>query len=211
MADDEIELQTLSKVLFQLVEPFTEAQNSVKSRALTAPPPTPADGDRYIVANPGTAAWLNHSLQLARFDGTSWGFYVPSEGMSVWVDDEDKHVTFNGTSWRTTSAAGRLTPLNKRLTARTTVNDGDLACNTALLAQPIAAGYVAVRVNGVAVPDVGDGVATGVSCYFTAPASPDPRALAQLTQGDVLRWNGSVAGYQLAPSDVLDIDYEVEG
>lgn len=40
-------------------------QLSVKDRDLTAPPPSPADGDRYIVASGATGAWAGWDLNVA--------------------------------------------------------------------------------------------------------------------------------------------------
>ena len=41
-------------------------QLSVKSQELTAPPPAPADGDRYIVASGATGGWAGWDLNVAR-------------------------------------------------------------------------------------------------------------------------------------------------
>lgn len=72
-----------------------------------------------------------------------------------------------------------------------TVNDGDVACGSALSRTPI--GAVRVEVNGLT-------ALLGVDCYFSGgkPAA-----------GSVLHWNGSAAGFQLAPSDVVSFYYEV--
>ena len=64
-----------------------------------------------------------------------------------------------------------------------------------------------VFVNGLAVR-VGDGVKTK-DCYFSADDGATARAIAAIATGDKLFWVGSVAGYQLATTDLIDFDYGV--
>lgn len=109
----------------------------------------------------------------------------------------------------TGSAGGAQTLSNKRMPARDTTADQQLACGIAVLNTPIAGSYVGVRLNGVDVVDVGDGSKVGVSCYFSGDGGATPRAWADITLGDTLWWNGSVAGYELsATTDVIEFVYE---
>src|SRR6201999_2972608 len=62
---------------------------------------------------------------------------------------------------------GTETISNKRMPARNTTADQQLACGIAILSTPISSSYIGVRVNGVDVADVGDGTKVGVSCYFS--------------------------------------------
>lgn len=212
MAD--VELQTLGAEIWRIASPLAEAQNSVKSRALNTPP-TPASarvaGDRYIVGPSPTDAWAGQALRITSWTGSVWLFLAPDEGFSAWVDDEDRQVTFDGSVWKTTSGAGSIpTRLNKRMPARTTVGDGDVACDTAVLAKPIPGSFVRVRVNGLDVSDIGDGVKTA-SCYFSGNGGSTARAWAAIQMGDQLYWNGTIAGYLLnSATDVIDFDYVVE-
>lgn len=96
---------------------------------------------------------------------------------------------------------------NKEMTASTTSNNGDLACATVLAGTPANDSYVIVFVNGIAVT-VGDGVKTK-DCYFSADSGSTAKTLANIGSGDRLYWNGSIAGYQLATTDVIDFVYEV--
>lgn len=89
---------------------------------------------------------------------------------------------------------------NRGMGALTTTADGDLACAVGLAHTP--AGAVTVLVDGVK-------QRLGVDCYFTAAASSTPRALGDAVIGDVLRWRGSVAGFELSSGDSLDFLYEV--
>lgn len=80
---------------------------------------------------------------------------------------------------------------------------------------PFSDSAVIVKVNGVEV-NVGDGDNTE-DCYFTNPTdvgfntagnSMVARAMADIEQGDILIWNPSASGYQLDPTDDIDIVYD---
>jgi Protein of unknown function (DUF2793) len=79
---------------------------SVRDRDLSAPPTSPANGDRYIVAAAPTGAWAGHAREIAAFQDDAWMFYGPREGFVVWVDDEDNQVAFDGAAWVVASAGG---------------------------------------------------------------------------------------------------------
>lgn len=90
---------------------------------------------------------------------------------------------------------------NKSMAASTTVADGDLACATAVATTPAtsstAGGYIGVVVNGVAYL-VGDGTKVAVDCYFSGDGGATARLMKSVVAGDLLYWNGSIAGFQLA-------------
>ena len=67
-------------------------------------------------------------------------------------------------------------------------------------------GRVAVRVNGVDVK-VGNGVGAGVYCYFSDPGDTVPKLFEDVTTGDIMRWLGTEAGYELDNTDEVDYDY----
>lgn len=95
---------------------------------------------------------------------------------------------------------------NKRMVARETTADGQLACAIALAGTPV--GYVSVRLNGVDLPELGDGTTVDAVCYFSADGGQTARAWSAITQGDTLHWQGSVAGFELAATDTFDFLYE---
>ena len=101
---------------------------------------------------------------------------------------------------------------NKHMAASVTAADGQQACATAVATTPSASttagGYVGVAVNGVSV-FVGDGTKVAVDCYFSADGGTTARAMKAIVAGDLLYWNGSIAGYQLAASDSIDFFYPV--
>jgi len=85
---------------------------------------------------------------------------------------------------------------------------GDFAnAQLAITKTPAGDGYVAVFVNGT-MYKVGDGIRTGCDCYFSNDAGATARAIDAITAGDGLRWNGVIAGFDLATSDRVDFMYE---
>ena len=78
-------------------------QLAVLDRHLTAPPASPADGARYIVASGATGAWSGWDLNVAyRVDG-AWMRLVPRPGWQAWVVDEASFLAWDGSAW---TAAG---------------------------------------------------------------------------------------------------------
>jgi len=75
-------------------------QDNVKDKDTLAPPASPSDGDRYLIAGTGTGGWTGYDNYIAEYDsGTSaWVYTAPSEGMMVYVDDEDDIYLYT-TSW----------------------------------------------------------------------------------------------------------------
>lgn len=80
-------------------------QLSVLDRDLTAPPGSPADGDRYIVGSSATGDWAGWDLNVAlRTDGV-WLRLPPRTGWRVWVEDEGLLLVYDGTGWIGTAPA----------------------------------------------------------------------------------------------------------
>ncbi|MCK0151955.1 DUF2793 domain-containing protein [Marivita sp. S6314] len=75
-------------------------QLSVESRALTAPPSTPADGARYIVAAGATGDWAGQEFAIALNAGGGWLFLTPNVGWRAWVADEGTEVIWQGALWQ---------------------------------------------------------------------------------------------------------------
>jgi hypothetical protein len=95
--------------------------------------------------------------------------------------------------------------LNVRMPASVTVADGQLATVVPLQLTP-ATRYAVVYVNGQQ-QDLGDLTA---ACYFSADGGVTARTLGPggtLAAGDQLYWNGSIAGFQLAVTDTVTLDY----
>ncbi|MDX2259252.1 MAG: DUF2793 domain-containing protein [Hyphomicrobiaceae bacterium] len=81
-------------------------QLTVEDRHLTAPPVTPADGERYIVAAGATGAWAGHDAEIAAFQEGAWAYYPPAIGFLAWVADEAELRVWDGTSWALAAASG---------------------------------------------------------------------------------------------------------
>lgn len=96
------DIATLGYQLSRALDPYTEPQNSVLTRALSSPPSSPVPDARYLVGAAATDEWTGHEQHIATFDSQTlqWRFRAPTEGTSLWVDDEDVHLTWDGALWR---------------------------------------------------------------------------------------------------------------
>ena len=74
-------------------------QLAVLDRDLTAPPGSPADGDRYIVASGATGAWAGWDVNVAYWVDGVWMRLVPRTGWRAWVEDEGVLLVFDGSAW----------------------------------------------------------------------------------------------------------------
>jgi hypothetical protein len=72
---------------------------SVLDRDLAAPPGSPADGDRYLVAASASGAWSTRDGAIAAWQDGAWTFHTPKEGWFAWIADEDIVLVFDGASW----------------------------------------------------------------------------------------------------------------
>ena len=93
-------------------------QLSVADRTLTAPPATPAEGERHIVAAGATGAWTGKGGQVAMWRDGAWGFAAPKLGWLAWVAAEGAIVVRGASAW--SSYAQNLAELGINATADTT-------------------------------------------------------------------------------------------
>ena len=77
----------------------TLTQLAVLDRDLSAPPLSPAEGDRYIVGASASGDWAGKTNQIAAFDGAIWQFYPPEPGWTAYLVDEAQLVLWNATAW----------------------------------------------------------------------------------------------------------------
>jgi hypothetical protein len=94
---------------------------------------------------------------------------------------------------------------NLNMEAKVTLNDGDLACNTSIIGNPILNSCVNVYVNGVGV-NVG-GKYAPFECYFSNNSGVTSKTIGSETMGDKLYWNSSVAKYNLDTLDIIDFEF----
>lgn len=72
---------------------------SVKDRDLTAPPASPADGDRYIIPTGATGAWSGKTDQIAVRVAGGWEYYTPKVGWLAYVEDEAVLSVYKTSGW----------------------------------------------------------------------------------------------------------------
>ena len=125
--------------------------------------------------------------------------------------EEQTELAFGGDDVSGTMGAHTQTVFNKNMAALATAADGALACATAVLRVPALDAEVAVAINGLRVDDIGNGTTVGVSGYFSGDGGVTARAWNLMEVGDLFYWNGSVAGYELAATDVISFLYEERG
>ncbi|KQY13171.1 DUF2793 domain-containing protein [Rhizobium sp. Root482] len=80
-------------------------QLSVLDRDLTAPPGSPADGDRYIVGSGATGDWATWDLNVALWTDGAWLRLPPRAGWRVWIEDENLLLVYDGSEWKSTTPA----------------------------------------------------------------------------------------------------------
>ena len=81
-------------------------QLSIKDKDLTAPPGSPSDGDRYIVASGSSGLWTGTDNQIAAYQDNAWIFYPPGEGWLSWVVDEAAFYKYSAGSWSVLTGGG---------------------------------------------------------------------------------------------------------
>jgi Protein of unknown function (DUF2793) len=81
-------------------------QLSVISTTLTAPPASPAEGDRYIVAATAAGAWTGWDASVALFSGGAWLRLVPQTGWSAHDAATSRNLVFDGAAWAAAASGG---------------------------------------------------------------------------------------------------------
>lgn len=122
-----------------------EWQESALDR-LAAPPGTPTAGDRYLIIATATGVWAGKENQIAEWDGTAWGYVIPTVGTYISVDAEtDGIYYFGGSTW------------TKKFYEATTASTGLLKDGVDIQIDPDAAGDGLAFSAGVLSADI-DGV-----------------------------------------------------
>ena len=94
-------------------------QLSVLDRDLTAPPGSPVEGDRYLVAAGATGAWAGQAGKIAAWQAGAWMFHTPRNGWKAWVADEAAFVFYDAGAWTHTLKARESDVAKAPLGART--------------------------------------------------------------------------------------------
>ncbi len=74
-------------------------QLSVLDRTRIAPPASPADGNRHLVASGATGLWTGWDLNIAFWVDGAWIRLVPRTGWMVWVAAEGLFLVWTGAVW----------------------------------------------------------------------------------------------------------------
>jgi hypothetical protein len=80
-------------------------QLSVLDRTRAAPPASPSDGDRHLVASGATGLWAGWDLNVAYWVDGAWIRLVPRTGWLVWVAAEGLFVVWTGSAWEVVTEA----------------------------------------------------------------------------------------------------------
>jgi len=148
-------------------------QISVLDRDLAAPPGSPAEGARYIVASGATGLWAGWDGDVAFYAGGAWLRLPARTGWLVWVQDEARVVVRIGLVWTPLDdAMGLLTQA-----ASVEVAKGALGSTTgvAVLEQTVSGLSGAAVTSSIEIPNraIVLGVSTRVVTAITGAASFD--------------------------------------
>jgi len=170
-----------------------------------------ADADGGSDGTMTVSASTDEYLTLTRNDGgdiliQGFGTFVNSNGivsssfgspaLLLMIEDEEG-------AGSTDVGAETTDDLNQ--TPNVTTADGDDS-GVVITHTPFSDGNVQILVNGVNV-NLGDG-AKDQACYFSVDGGTTARAIADIEGGDLLYWNGSIAGYELDGTDEIDVIYD---
>jgi hypothetical protein len=75
-------------------------QVAVLDLTRTAPPSSPAEGERHVVAAGATGAWAGHGNAIASWQDGAWAFLVARTGWCIWSVADNVVFVFDGTHWR---------------------------------------------------------------------------------------------------------------
>jgi hypothetical protein len=75
-------------------------QLAIIDRGLADPPPSPTEGDRYIVAAGATGAWEGKDNRIAAWQDDGWNFLDPKPGWLAFVLDEAALFSWTGSAWQ---------------------------------------------------------------------------------------------------------------
>lgn len=98
-------------------------QIAVKSAALSAPPGSPADGQRWIIGPAPTGLWVGRATQIAAWQDGAWVFYAPKDGWLAWNEATLSSLVFSTGSW--VSLIGALLAAGVADMAFTLTDDAD--------------------------------------------------------------------------------------
>ncbi len=75
-------------------------QIAVLDLTRTAPPSSPAEGERHVVAIGAGGAWAGHGNAIATWQDGAWVFLAPKSGWCIWSAADAVVFVFDGAAWR---------------------------------------------------------------------------------------------------------------
>jgi hypothetical protein len=173
------------------------------------------DVDSYVLLNDATGSGNNYPDE----EQAGVCIELDSDGMPIvsgisqlaaslpnigyWIDDATSRFENLNTGEGLAVGVNTNTDFNK--VSATTENDGD-STGISITYTPFFDSAVVVKVNGIEV-NLGD-ASKLEACYFSNDGGATAKAIAEIEAGDLLYWNGSIAGYELDASDDIDISYQ---
>jgi len=101
-------------------------QIGVRDADRTAPPVTPADGDRHIVATGATGAWSGHADAVAVYEDGTWRFLAPKLGWCAWSAADGALLVYDGAAWADVAGGGGVSGSVAQLGINDTASDPNL-------------------------------------------------------------------------------------
>src|ERR1700722_9057236 len=74
-------------------------QLAVISAGQMSPPPSPQDGDRYIVGAGAQGLFVQKDQQIALAQGGNWTFLTPYAGWRCYVKSQQRILVYDGQKW----------------------------------------------------------------------------------------------------------------
>ncbi len=164
-------------------------QLAVLDRDLAAPPGSPVEGDRYLVAASPTGAWAGQAGKIAAWQAGAWNFRTPRNGWMAWVLDEALPVFYEAGAWTHTFKAFETDVAKAPLGARTLFR---------ILQETHTLALAATSDTVIAIPDraIVHGVTVRVSTAITGATSYNCGIVGELNK------YGGTLGIALGSSNV---------
>lgn len=173
-------------------------------------PPSENTDDVYILIDQGNGtvdpAWDGAIYNdWVQFNGIEWESITPKQGYYNHKNSTNTLYYFDGISWIdifSLIVGSTPTKDDKELTPNTTIGNFQ---STGITISNIPYGYIIVDINGQSV-SVGDGVRSK-DCYFSNDGGANAVSIDNITSGDTLYWNGTIAGLDLDGTDKVSLFY----
>jgi hypothetical protein len=81
-------------------------QIAVRDADRIAPPASPGEGDRHIVALGATGAWAGHAKAIALYEDGGWRFLAPAAGWCAWSVADGALLVYDGAAWDEVAGGG---------------------------------------------------------------------------------------------------------